>query len=113
MRNFSIIFALFIVYKGAIGQSNIHFADSIRVKYKIPELAYAVVSADSVLELQVMGFQKINTKLKAQLNDKFRIGSNTKTITSYIAELLVKQRKIKMETKFFDLYPELKCKKVL
>ena len=110
MRNFSIIFALFIVYTGAIGQSDTHFADSIILKYKIPELAYAVISAHSVLELQVLGLKKINTNSKAQINDKFRIGSNTKTITSYITELLVKQGKIKMGTKFFDLYPELKAK---
>lgn len=110
MKNLLLRTILLIICNNIIGQSNIHFADSIRVKYKIPELAYAVVSADSVLELQVLGFQKINTKLKAQLNDKFRIGSNTKTVTSYMAELLVKQGKVKMETKFFDLYPELKLK---
>ena len=90
--------------------TNRSFADSIRVEFKIPELAYAVITSDTILEIQVLGFQKINTNLKAKFNDKFRIGSNTKTITSYIAALLVKQNKIKWDTKFFDLYPELKEK---
>lgn len=36
------------------------------------------------------------------------MGSNTKTITTYIAALLVKQGKINWNTKFFDLYPELR-----
>ena len=110
MRKFLIKVALIIICNNIIAQPNARFADSIRVKYRIPELAYAVVSTDSILEIQALGFQKINTKIKAHLNDKFRIGSNTKTVTSYIAERLVKNGKIKLETKFFDLYPELKPK---
>jgi len=101
---------LFAAYTISIGQANLNFADSIRVKYKIPELAYAVVSSDKVIELGVLGSQNVNTNARAQVNDKFRIGSNTKTITSYIAALLVKQGKINYGTKFFDLYPELKTK---
>jgi len=102
---------LFTIYIISLGQTtNNSFADSIRIKYKIPELAYAVISSDTVIELNVVGFQKANTNLKAQQNDRFRIGSNTKTVTSYIAALLVKQGKIKWDTKFFDLYPELKIK---
>ena len=93
----------------AFTQKNSSFADSIRIKYKIPELAYAVVSSDSIFEIQSLGFQRANSKLKADINDKFRIGSCTKTITSYIAELLVKEGKLQWNTKFFDLYPELKA----
>jgi len=94
----------------AFGQSSSSFADSIRVKYKIPELAYAVVSSDSIWEIQTLGVQRMNSDFKANINDKFRIGSNTKTITSYISAVLVKQGKIKWDTKFFDLYPKLKTK---
>ncbi|HRI21771.1 MAG TPA: serine hydrolase, partial [Panacibacter sp.] len=84
--------------------------DSVRVKYKIPELAYAVISSDSVFEMEALGFQRLHTDFKAKINDRFRIGSNTKTVTGYISALLVKQGKIKWDTKFFDLYPELKPK---
>ena len=99
-----------LFFTTSFGQSNSSFADSIRVKYKIPELAYAVVSSESILEIHVLGVQRVNTNFKASINDKFRIGSNTKTITSYISAVLVKQGKIKWDTKFFDLYPELKTK---
>lgn len=95
------------IFLATYGQSNSSFADSIRTKYNIPELAYAVVSSDSIFEIQSLGFQRINSKLKANLNDKFRIGSCTKTITSYITQLLVREGKLKWDTKFFDLYPEL------
>lgn len=100
---------LLTIFITTYGQSNSSFADSIRIKYKIPELAYAVVSLDSIIEIKSLGFQRVNSKLKANINDRFRIGSCTKTITSYITELLVREGKLKWETKFFDLYPELKA----
>ena len=85
------------------------FADSIRQLYKIPELGYAVVSRDSVLELDVAGVKKWGTDIAAEKSDLFRIGSNTKAITGFIAAMLVKDKKIAWNTRFFDLFPELKA----
>jgi CubicO group peptidase (beta-lactamase class C family) len=99
-----------IVYNDTFGQKMVEFADSIRNHYHIPELNYAVISSDKIIEIQALGLKKANSKLKANLSDKFRIGSNTKTVTSYIAMFLVKEGKIKWDTKFFDLYPELRNK---
>lgn len=101
---------LLLLTTASLAQTLTQFADSIRIHYHIPELAFAVVSADNVLEQQTMGYQRVNTHYKAQATDKFRIGSNTKAITGFIAALLVKQGKISWHTKFFDLYPELKTK---
>ncbi|MEO8532510.1 MAG: serine hydrolase [Flavobacterium sp.] len=105
------VFTFFLSFLNTFyGQKNSSFADSIRIKYKIPELAYAVVSSDSVFEIQALGYQRYNAPYKAKIDDKFRLGSITKTVTSYIATLLVKEGEIKWNTKFFDLYPELKSK---
>lgn len=104
------IILIFLISNFSIAQTIEKFADSIREVYKIPELNYAVVSSDKIIEIKALGNKKIKTTLKAELTDKFRIGSNTKTVTSYIATVLVKEGKIKWETKFFDLYPELKAK---
>ena len=98
------------VFQFVNGQTTIAFADSIRKLYKIPELGYAVVSSSEILELTTIGIKRINTSIIAEPNDKFRIGSNTKAITGFIAALLVKQKKINWDTKFFDLFPELKTK---
>jgi CubicO group peptidase (beta-lactamase class C family) len=98
-------FATFFI---VCGQTITDFADSIRIKYKIPELAFAVLSADTVFEFQTLGEQRINTDFKAKSDDRFHIGSNTKAITSFIAALLVEQGQIKWNTKFLDLFPELK-----
>ncbi len=57
-------------------------ADSIRKAYQIPELGYAVVSSARVLALEVLGHKQANRPIRAQRTDRFRIGSNTKTVTS-------------------------------
>ena len=98
------------IFNFSYSQTIERFADSIRKVYKIPELNYAIVSSEKIIEIKALGYKKADSNLTAQLTDKFRLGSNTKTITSYIASLLVKEGKIKWETKFFDLYPELKAK---
>jgi CubicO group peptidase (beta-lactamase class C family) len=86
------------------------FADSIRRTHHIPELGYAVVTSEGVLELEVLGVRKIKTQLRAERTDRFRIGSNTKAITSFIAAQLVEQRKIAGNANFFDFFPEMKEK---
>jgi CubicO group peptidase (beta-lactamase class C family) len=109
MRHFVFIVCLLLSAVPCYCQHNVSLADSIRVKYRMPELCYAVVSADSVIEMYALGERKIHSGSTATLNDRFRIGSNTKAITSFIAARLVKQGKISWDTKFFDLFPELKA----
>ncbi len=94
----------------AKGQTASSFADSIRLQYKIPELAFAVVGPNTVFDAHVLGVQRINTNYIAKTTDRFHIGSNTKAITSFIAAILVKQGRIKWNTKFFALFPDLKPK---
>lgn len=84
------------------------FADNIRKEYKIPEIGYAVLTSDSILEMNILGFKRADTEIKAEPDDQFHLGSNTKAITGFIAALLVKQKKIGWDTKFFDLNPEIK-----
>jgi CubicO group peptidase (beta-lactamase class C family) len=105
-----LLFCNFIFSCFIYGQSMVHVADSIRQQYHIPELAYAVVSSTNVYEMEVLGVKRIHTTIAAEHNDRFRIGSNTKGITGFIAALLVKQHHIEWDTKFFDLYPDLKTK---
>lgn len=92
------------------GQTLSTEAEIIRNKYQIPELAYAVISSDAVLESQNLGFKRAGSQFPAESTDRFHIGSNTKAITGFIAALLVKQNKINWNTKFFTLFPGLKSK---
>ncbi|HQU85624.1 MAG TPA: serine hydrolase domain-containing protein [Pyrinomonadaceae bacterium] len=86
------------------------FAETVKTEHKIPEIAYAVVSSDSVIEMEFLGKRRIEGDFPARKNDRFHIGANTKAITAFIAAQLVKDRKIDWNTKFFDLFPQLKSK---
>ncbi len=104
----ALLFVICVFAFEASSQQLPDLAEKIRADYKIPELGYAVVSADAVLEINVSGYKKIGAPRRAELSDKFHLGSNTKAITGFIAAMLVKQNKISWQTKFFDLFPELK-----
>lgn len=89
------------------------FADSILSANQIPELGFAVISTDSILESQTLGFHRAdlkNEQTKARPADYFHLGSNTKAITGFVAAYLVETNKIKWTTKFFDLFPAWKKK---
>jgi CubicO group peptidase (beta-lactamase class C family) len=58
--------------------------------------------------MRVLGYRRWGADFAAGPDDRFRIGSNTKAITGFIAARLVKQGVLSWDTRFFDLYPELK-----
>lgn len=110
MKNILTLLIGLSILQIANGQSTLAFADSVRKQYNIPEIGFAVVTSDKILEVNTLGIKKINTTLPADINDRFRIGSNTKAITGFIAAELVSQNVISWDTKFFDMFPELKTK---
>jgi CubicO group peptidase (beta-lactamase class C family) len=83
--------------------------DSIRHEYQIPELAFAIVSSDSIIQSYVAGTPILGSGIIAKSSDCFHLGSNTKAVTAFIAADLVKQGKLKWDTRFFDLFPELEA----
>lgn len=78
-------------------------------KYNIPSLTVAYIKKDTCF-YGVKGNININSKIKTTLKDKYHLGSNTKAITSFIAFKLIENNKITLETKFIDLFPNLKKK---
>lgn len=61
------------------------------VGIQIPEIAYAVVFADSVLEINIRGMQRTNTHYAAKPTDRFHIGSNTTTLMNVLRTRYAKQ----------------------
>lgn len=109
MRFKQFLFALFTLTSlVCFGQNNVQYADSIRRISNIPELSYAVVTENSISEIQALGKHSINLNDSATLNDRFHIGSNTKAMTAFIIAKYVENGKLKWTTKFFDIYPEWK-----
>ncbi len=82
--------------------------DSLKSLFEIPAIAYGVIRNDTIILQKAIGFRDIKLKNKVQINDLFHIGSNTKAFTSFLAAKIVEQNLITWDTKFFDLYPELK-----
>ena len=107
-RIITIVFFLFSSFV-VKAQSIQKFLDSLMRTNQIPEIGYAIISPDSILELKVLGFHRSdiqNEQTKATLTDYFHLGSNSKAITGFVAAYLVENNKIKWTTKFFDLFPE-------
>lgn len=92
----------------SLGQKNSRYADSLRTAYQIPELAYAVITKDSTIEISFSGHHANNLPDTASVTDRFHIGSNTKAMTAFIIAKAVEKNQIKWDTKFFDLFPEWK-----
>jgi len=111
MKRFFATFSTLLILSTVRAQNLKRIADSLRVENKIPEIGFAIISPDSILEINEMGYHRIdiqNEKTKAKLSDYFHLGSNTKAITGFIAAYVVKKNKIKWTTKFFDLFPDWK-----
>ncbi|HTX18401.1 MAG TPA: serine hydrolase domain-containing protein [Bacteroidota bacterium] len=89
-------------------QRVIHDLDSIRVAFHIPAIAFGVANCDSVLLMGATGVREINTTDSVTIQDEFHIGSLAKGLLSFIAGKLVDEGMISWNTKFFDLFPEMK-----
>ena len=110
-----IIFSLLLsaLFINSNAQSLKNFAEKTIAKDSIPEMAFAIITKNKVLIKDVIGHHKSteeNLPSNANINDYFHLGSNTKAITSFVAAKLVEEKKINWDTKFFDLFPELKSK---
>ena len=82
--------------------------ESLRADYNIPAISYGVIKNDTIILEKTIGYRDIKVKDRTKINDLFHIGENTNAFTSFISAELIEQGLISWETKFFDLYPELK-----
>lgn len=89
-------------------QQVIHDVDSIRKAFHIPGLAFGVANCDSILIAGGLGIRQINTTDSVTIDDYFHIASLGKGLFSFITGKLVDEGKIAWDTRFFDLFPEMK-----
>jgi D-alanyl-D-alanine carboxypeptidase len=87
------------------GQNLASYVDSIRVKNSMPEIGYAIINPDTILQLTTLGYHKFSDRDTATIKDLFHLGSNTKAMTAFVAAKLVEEGKINWATNFFDLFP--------
>lgn len=75
-------------------------------KYDIPAMAVLTVSEDLVLEKAVFGKKVSNQEEVVTLDDKWNIGSVTKSMTSTLSALLVDKGFLSWDTTLVELFPE-------
>jgi CubicO group peptidase (beta-lactamase class C family) len=115
MRKSFVLFIGFLIISSCYSQESfeikktLYKIDSIRIRFDIPAVAFGVVRDDSILLQGAIGVREINTNDSITIYDKFHIGSDSKALTSFIAGKLVDNGLISWNTKFFDLFPELKA----
>lgn len=80
-----------------------------RAAYKIPAIALAVMNTETVYLQEVQGVRVFGKPSPATLDDYFHIGSCSKSVLAVMAAKLIEQKKIAWQTRFFDVFPELKA----
>lgn len=110
MKRIVILLALWSNCLPVIAQDTRSMADSIRLHRRIPGLVYAVVSSDSVLLMEGVGYRKFRTKDTISLSNRFHLGSATIAFTSFIAVQLVAKGKLQWNTPLLKLVPAAAAK---
>ena len=116
------IFSVFLLITFASCQATTHNGDTnisehkklieilneAKNEFNIPTLGAIILNSNSIIDKAIIGVRSIDSEQEATLSDHFHLGSNTKAITGFIAGKIVEDGKISWDTKFFDLFPELK-----
>jgi CubicO group peptidase (beta-lactamase class C family) len=92
-----------IAYDDATAQ----MLEAIRVKHNFPALAAAVVVGGKIVATNAVGFRKHGSTEMVSVNDKFHLGSVTKSMTATVAAMLVEQERISWTTTIGKSFPEL------
>ncbi|MFZ5354075.1 MAG: serine hydrolase domain-containing protein [Bacillota bacterium] len=82
--------------------------EKAREKYHVPAVSVSIVSSEKILLSIQSGVRVYGTSERVTREDYFHIGSCSKSILVYIAAKQVERGLLGWDTKFFDLYPELK-----
>jgi CubicO group peptidase (beta-lactamase class C family) len=82
--------------------------ETIRVKHNFPALAAAVVVDGKIVVTNAVGFRKSGGTEQVTVDDKFHLGSVTKSMTATVAAMLVEQGTIFWTTTIGAAFPELK-----
>jgi CubicO group peptidase (beta-lactamase class C family) len=77
--------------------------EALRAELKFPALAAAVIRNGSIAAAGVAGRRAIDGDTAATLEDKFHIGSCTKSVTALLAVL--NRERIPLETKLSEVFP--------
>jgi CubicO group peptidase (beta-lactamase class C family) len=112
-----IILATFFTYSDNLFSQDIKDIDSLNkfiqselVKWNVPGATVAVVKDGAIIYSNGFGYRDLDTKIAADVNTLFAIGSLTKSFTASTIGILVDQKKLSWDSKLIDLLPDFKLK---
>ncbi len=82
--------------------------ETIRVKHKLPALAAAVVVDGRIVMTNAVGFRRIGGEESVTVDDKFHLGSVTKSMTATVAAMLVEQGRISWTSTIGEAFSEFR-----
>lgn len=80
--------------------------EPIRVKHELPAMTAAVFDTDGFYEQGTVGFRKKEKDVKAEENDLWHLGSNTKAMTATLAGTFVAEGKLGWDDTVGKHFPE-------
>jgi len=84
--------------------------EPIRLQYKLPALAAAVVKNDRLISLGAVGVRRTDNKDSVTSNDSFHLGSCTKAMTATLCAILVQQGKLKWDSTIGEVFADQRDK---
>ena len=79
----------------------------VLMRHKVPALAGAIVTNRGPVAIAAVGVRKAGTAVKVTPEDKWHLGSETKTMTAHLVAALVERGRLKWATTLTDSFPEL------
>jgi len=84
--------------------------EGVRAKHGYPALAASVVVDGKIVVTNAVGFREDGGPERVTADDRFHLGSVTKSMTATVAAMLVEQGKTTWETTIGEAFPELRDK---
>ena len=81
--------------------------EKLCAQYELPALAAAAVKGLKITESAAVGVRQLGGAGKVTLEDRWHIGSCTKSMTATLAAMLIEQGRLKWSTTIGETFPEL------
>src|SRR5690606_26229835 len=79
------------------------YVEAVRTEYGLPALAAAVVKEGKVIAAAATGTRVYGQDIPVTIDDRFHLGSNTKSMTATLAGMLVEEGKLSWDSNVGDV----------
>ncbi len=77
--------------------------EELRARYGLPALAAAVVKQGTIVSSGVVGVRALGSDVKAAIDDRFHLGSDTKAMTATLAGMLIDEGRLAWDATIGDI----------